>query len=242
MKILHLFNDLMNLYGDGGNIDYLQWILKDRFGFQDISILRQSIGDELALEEADFIYCGAGSESNRLLALEYLRPYQQRLKKLILEDQKVVLFTGNSWTMLGQKIETDQGSFEGLHVFDFVTKENEQKRRVTDAVYTCLIDGNPVVGFINKVSVLVQVPFPLFRVDTGSANTLSGLTEGLAVKNCFGTFLIGPILVKNPPFLKMILKRLFPDLVFVLTDEFILDEEALAGYEITLSELKKKYQ
>ncbi len=242
MIILHLFNDLMNLYGDRGNMDYLEWILKERIGLQDVTILKQSIGDDLSLEEADLIYCGAGSESNRLLALEYLRPYRQQLKKAILEDQKVVLFTGNSWTMLGQKIETDQGGFEGLQVFDFTVKESGQKRQVTDAVYTCLIDGSPTVGFVNKVSVLEQVPFPLFRVERGSANTLSGLTEGLAVRNCFGTFLIGPILVKNPPFLKMILKRLMPERALMFTEELVLDEEAQAGYETTLLELKKKYR
>ena len=240
MKIIYLFHDLMNLYGDSGNVRYLEWALKERLGIHDVTIEKQTIGDTLTFEGADLIYCGAGKESDRDQAMEYLKPYRNALGKAILEDKIPVLFTGNSWTMLGKTVEDGPLQLEGLGIFGYAAKEDHARRHVQDAIYTSKLDGLKAVGFVNKFGEVFDVDSPLFDVEMGSPNTLDGKAEGYTKENFFGTYLTGPLLVKNPPFLHMLLSKMVPDEPKLKDPKFILDPEAQAGYEITLRELTKR--
>ncbi len=240
MKIIYLFHDLMNLYGDNGNVRYLEWALKSRLHIEDVVIEKQSVGDDLCFDDADLIYCGAGKESDRNQALSYLMPYKEKLQKAILEDKIPTLFTGNSWTMLGKRVDDGPIKQEGLGIFDYTTSEDHQRRTVQDAIYVSRIDGTKAVGFVNKFGEVRGVDTPLFDVEMGSPNAHDLKTEGFTRENFFGTFLTGPVLVKNPPFMQMILTKMLPDDPNLKDQKFILDTEAQAGYEITLRELTKR--
>ncbi|MBO4887210.1 MAG: glutamine amidotransferase [Firmicutes bacterium] len=237
MKILYLFHDLMNLYGDNGNIRYLSWILQEKNLVPEVIVDMKSVGDELSFDGYDLIYCGAGTESRRMIALEYLRPYKEQLKKAILEKGTPALFTGNSWTILGRSIREPSGTTEGLGLFDYDTDETNEQRIVQDSLFTSFIDGKQIVGFVNKKGEIKNVTSPLFRVETGSANVLGGPTEGFYSGNFFATYLTGPLLVKNPPFLRMLLTRVLgTDAVSAIPD--ILDPETEKAYETTLRKIK----
>ena len=69
MKILHLFDDLMNLYGEYANTLALQRAVSEKGRAAEIE--RRSVGDELSFSEYDFIYIGSGTEKNQKVALEY---------------------------------------------------------------------------------------------------------------------------------------------------------------------------
>ena len=237
MKILYLFHDLMNLYGDNGNVRYLSYALEKITG-EPVQVVTQSIGDPLSFEGVDFIYCGAGEESKRDLALTYLKPYTQQLKKAILEEKIPTLFTGCSWTMLGKSITDAKGSREGLGLFSYETKESHEKRTVQDAIYVDLLDGVKTAGFVNRFGEVTGVDSPLFRVEMGPSNVKGSDKEGYTTENFFATFLTGPILVKNPPFLHLILSR-----IKGLDQEkaaAFSDPDAAEGYEITIRELTKR--
>ena len=81
INILYLYNDLMNLYGESGNIKAITNYLKE----QNIktNIIEKSIQDEITLEDIDLIYIGSGMENNQLLALEHLKNYKEQLKEYI---------------------------------------------------------------------------------------------------------------------------------------------------------------
>ena len=68
MKLLHLYYDLMNLYGEYGNVVVLKKHLEDQ-GF-DVSVDKKTINEEINFEEYDFVYCGSGTEKNELFVLD----------------------------------------------------------------------------------------------------------------------------------------------------------------------------
>lgn len=202
MKILHLYHDFMNLYGDYANVSALERILKTN-GLE-CSVDRLSKNDEIDFSRYDFVYVGSGTEQNQKLALEHLMKYKQSLKEYI-EEEKFLLMTGNSFEMLGESIDGFLGSFEGLGIFDFTVEETE-KRITSDAIFT--FQEDVLVGFVNKCSLISEINFPLFEVHMGLGDNPDTKSEGILYKNFYGTHLTGPILVKNPYFLKYIASSL----------------------------------
>lgn len=193
MKILHLFNDLMNLYGEYANTLALQRALSEKGRAAEIE--RLSIDDELDLSEYDFIYIGSGTEKNQKTALEYLRSYNEELKAA-LDGGKPILATGNSFEMFGAKITDRYGKeYEGLSLFDFTVTEGSE--RIVEDV-TADFDGNKVIGFINKASMIDGISEPLFVIKQGVGNCESSPSvEGIRAGSFYGTHIIGPLLIRN---------------------------------------------
>lgn len=193
MKILHLFNDLMNLYGEYANTLALQRALSEKGRAAEIE--RLSIDDELDLSEYDFIYIGSGTEKNQKTALEYLRSYNEELKAA-LDGGKPILATGNSFEIFGAKITDRYGKeYEGLSFFDFTVTEGSE--RIVEDV-TADFDGNKVIGFINKASMIDGISEPLFVIKQGVGNCESSPSvEGIRAGSFYGTHIIGPLLIRN---------------------------------------------
>lgn len=230
MKILHLYHDLMNLYGDYANISALCRIL-DTNGIE-YTLDEQSLGFELSLLDYDFIFIGSGTEQNQKLALDHLKNYKEDLKEYI-SSGKFALFTGNSFEMLGKSINSFSGEFEGLGIFDFTVTEQNKTRKTADAIFTFEGLENELVGFINKCSQIEGIENSLFTVERGLGNSDGETAEGILFNNFFGTHLTGPILVKNPHFLKFIASKLTGK---DLNDQAFSFEKK--GFEITLKNLK----
>lgn len=227
MKILHLYPNLMNLYGDYGNITVLKKHLEDQ-GF-DVTIERKEVEDSIDFERYDFIYMGSGTEKNQLVALEELMKYRQFLIKYI-EDRKVVLFTGNAMELLGKKIDGKKA----LGIIDFET-ETTDKRYTGDVIVNSPLTGE-VVGFINKSTIIKGgEEDKLFDYEFRYANLKDNEYEGYHYNNLFGTHIIGPVLVKNPGFMKLIVKLLVEEEYREI--EYPFEEDA---YNTTLSELRKR--
>lgn len=235
MKILHLYHDIMNLYGEYANVAALKRMLEKNDVPCEVDTL--SVNDRLQLQDYDFIYVGSGTESNQKYILEHLKNYKDDLKTCV-EAGKFFLMTGNSFEILGKEITDAKGKkYEGLGFFDFTVTEQEKNRDTADAIF--IMDGHdkPLVGFINKCSTVNGIDTPLFRVKMGLGNETKGDTEGIRYKNFYGTHLTGPILIKNPYFLR----KLTSDLCEMeMKDDYLKYEKA--GYEITLRELTKRIE
>ena len=205
MKILHLYHDMMNLYGEYANLLILERCLRD-LG-QEVEIHTLSMGEIKDISGYNLYFMGAGTERKQKLALEALQPYGEALKKAF-EAGKVFLFTGNSFELLGTSLQDAQGkTYPCLGMFPFVTTEGD-RRIVGDALGACELFAEPVVGFMNKCSKTVGVEKPLFTLKMGFGNEATCSGEGVLEKNFFGTHLTGPILMKNPAMLREILSRL----------------------------------
>ncbi|MBD5383768.1 MAG: glutamine amidotransferase [Ruminococcaceae bacterium] len=194
MKILHLFHDLMNLYGDYANVPALERALAKK-GVE-TEIVRRSIGDNLCFSEFDLIYIGSGTERNQKAALEYLRDYGDAFKGAV-DGGAVILATGNSFEMFGKKItDRNKKAHEGLGLFDFITEEGSE-RIVTDSIVE--FEGRELIGFVNKASGIYGIKEPLFTVKQGAGNSpKDAAAEGIHAGNFYGTHIIGPLLIRNP--------------------------------------------
>lgn len=235
MKILHLYHDIMNLYGEYANVAAMQRMMEKNNVPCEIDKL--SVNDKLSIKEYDFIYVGSGTESNQKYVLEHLMSYKDELKEYI-EAGKMLLMTGNSFEILGKTLkDAKEKVYEGLGFFDFSVKEQERTRNTADAIFMMEGQEKPLVGFINKCSTMEGINMPLFQVKMGLGNEAKGTTEGIRYKNFYGTHLTGPILIKNPYFLIQIASDLCGK---EMNGDYLTYEKA--GYEITLRELTKRLE
>lgn len=199
MNLLHLYHDIMNLYGDYANILALQRIL-EKSGAE-VTVDRLSLSDHADLGDYDFIFIGSGTEKNQKVVLADFMKYKDQLADYIASD-KPVLMTGNSFEMLGKAITDGDGkTYDGLALYDFTVTEERGKRYTNDIIATPCFSDQPLVGFINKSSMIRGVKSPMNTVTFGVGNNSDEMTEGITDKHFYGTHITGPVLQKNPHFL-----------------------------------------
>ncbi len=142
-------------------------------------ILYLSLDDELEFDKYDLVYIGSGTEDNLLIALKHLSKYKNDIKKYI-EDNKFMLVTGNSVDMFGKKIDDNKA----LNIFEYEVSKGIRKK---EEVYY-----NKILGFINN----------------NSYNNKYCDTDIIRHNNFYGTYILGPILVRNPHLVKQFLNDL----------------------------------
>lgn len=237
VKILHLYNNLMNLYGEYANISILQRHLIEQ-GLE-CKIEKTDSCKSISFADYDFIYIGSGTEKAQKRALADLMTKKDEFTAAA-NSGKVILLTGNAFEMIGKSItDADGNRFEALCLSPFETVESCEKRLTGDAIFTCKFMPEKFVGFINKCSCTTGVDNPLFSVVMGIGNGNNDLSEGVRYKNVFGTHLIGPLLVKNPHFTKYIIQLLTKDSNSFEYKEIVNHYEQ-GAYETTLKELQQR--
>lgn len=208
MRIIHLFADLCNLYGDYGNVCALKRMLENKG--QNVEVEYQSIDDEIDVSGAVFVFIGSATERNQKVALNYLQSYKDNIKTA-LDNGTVILATGNSFEIFGQSVtDCDGTKHEGLSFFPYETVEGKE-RIVTDSLCDTSLCGGEIIGFVNKASLTTGADSPLFDVRQGSGNGKDDNKEGVHYGNFYGTHLIGPVLIRNPQlceyFADMLIKK-----------------------------------
>lgn len=214
MKITigYLYYDLLNLYGDSGNIKTLKYHLEEQ-GI-DVKIEYLSVGDKKDFSKLDLIYIGSGTEDNILVAIDDLKKDKEELEKYI-KDNKFVLATGNSVELFGNYIISKNKKTKTLGIFDYVSMY--QKRIVKDVnIKTDIIDEN-IIGFENHVGNILTYDESIIKLD-----------------NFYGTYIIGPLLVRNPKFCSYFIK----ELILSKNKEFEFKEENYKLDELAYSNVK----
>ena len=236
IKMLHLYPDLMNLYGEYGNVRLMERHLKDQ-GYE-VKLETKTKGENIKFDSYDFIYMGCGTERNQEVILRDLEKYKEDIKKYI-AAKKVFLATGNSYEIFGEEIVTDKGDIEGLNIFKFKTIQTEN-RGVSDVIMTSKYLKNPVVGFINKMTNISNNSHKLFDVDFGIGEDVENKIDGIKQNNFYETHVVGPILARNPELLELLVKTVCSniDLDFKLKKVNYTNDQK--GYELVLSELTKR--
>ena len=92
LNIVHLYPDVMNLYGEYANVAVLRRHL-EALGVT-ATVKAVTCEDAPDFTGADFIYMGAGAERTQKYVLERLLPHGDGLRAAI-GAGAVVLFTGN---------------------------------------------------------------------------------------------------------------------------------------------------
>lgn len=202
ITIAHLYYDLLNLYGECGNVRILKKILEEQN--VDVVVKFLTVDDKLNFEDYDFVYMGMGIEDNLKIANKHLKKYKKDIQKYI-EDGKYFICTGNSYELFGKEIAFESETIKTLGIFDYKSKILEERKIMEISAKTDMIDKE-LIGFMNTGS----------TNDNKKENFLKNINntdenEGIIYKNFIGTYLIGPLLVRNPELLKLIVKKLIKE-------------------------------
>ena len=206
LKICHLYPDVLNLYGDRGNVICMEKRLQWR-GI-DVSTTGVSIGQSLNASQFDLFFIGGGQDFEQGVLLSDLASGKTAELKAAVEDGIPVLAICGGYQMLGSYYKTWDGQqcdFTGI--LDLYT-EGTKERMIGNYAFTCdELDVN-VVGFENHSgkTYLGSSVKPLGKVLTGKGNNGEDGTEGARYKNVFASYAHGCLLPKNPALADYILK------------------------------------
>lgn len=240
LRFLHFYPDLMNLYGSYANVSVLKRYL-EQLGHT-VTVEAVVPGGPAEIAGADFLYMGAGTERAQKTALADFARFGEAVRTAA-ESDVTVLFAGTAMELLGKTITDQSGTvYDGIALANFSSVQG--KIRFVEDVYgsTDLYD-EPVVGFMNKCSVITGVETPLLTgISLGYGNQGEKTPEGFHRKNVFASELTGPILVKNPRLLETVAAAILARRGESLPEVRPKDPWAEAGYAITAEQLKLRCQ
>ena len=205
-----LYPDLMNIYGDRGNV--LTLLRRAQWRGFDARVREFSKGATGDLGDVDVFFFGGGQDREQALVYEDLLEHKaQRLAGAIAEGAGVLAVCGG-YQLLGRYYQTAEGErFPGIGVIDVRTEAGSTRcigNVVVDAAPLGLTPGT-LVGFENHSgrTFLGEGVEPLGRVLKGSGNNGDDGTEGAVFQNIFCTYLHGALLPKNPHLADLITLR-----------------------------------
>lgn len=237
-KIYHFYKSELNLYGDSGNILYLQYFLK-LFGIDSsVYVVDKSVNK---LDDCDFIFAGGGPDLLQNSIFDDFLSKKEYLKNHI-ESGKPALFICGSFQLLGKYYLTSQDNkIPGLSLFDFYTfSPKNQKNRIVgnikaDLNFESSFYAPNIVGFENHNGrTILNSLEPFSRTGLlNKGNNDTDDTEGLLYKKTIGTYFHGPLLVKNPHILYFLLEKYLPK-------NFKIDERLFASEYVSFKNALQK--
>ncbi|MHB8927602.1 MAG: type 1 glutamine amidotransferase [Bacillota bacterium] len=211
LRICHLYPDLMNLYGDRGNVI----ALRRRAEWHGLrpSVEEVSLEDKSDFRRFDVIFIGGGQDrEQKLICLDFQKVKGSALTEAV-EDDAVLLAICGGYQLLGSYYQTGEGErVPGIGIVDLWTVAGKKRLIGNVIVETDLIEGpgpKTVVGFENHsgLTYLGAGLRPFGKVVTGYGNNGEDGGEGVIYRNTVGTYLHGSLLPKNPGVTDFLLRR-----------------------------------
>lgn len=205
LNVVHLYPELLNLYGDGGNIITLVKRLEWRgLGAH---VAEVAISDTLTFVDADIVFIGGGSDREQAIVCERLLGQRSELASFV-EDGGVLLAVCGGYQLLGHSYAMGDDVLEGLGLVDMETRRGAP-RLIGNVAVESPVSPQPVVGYENHGgrTTLGEGVEPLGRVLFGHGNDGQTGEEGCLYKNVLGTYIHGPLLPKNPGVADWLLSR-----------------------------------
>lgn len=201
IRIGWLYPELMNIYGDRGNVI----VLSNRLKWRKIGAEIVELGlnfDEKKLDDCDLFLMGGAQDKQQEEVAKDLFKKQKRLKEIV-ESGKPGLYICGAYQFLGNYYKDADGTeIKGLGIFDLYTENpgGSSNRLIGNISLECSTLSTRLLGFENHGgrTYLGNGVTPLGKVLKGFGNNGKDDTEGSTYKNSFGTYLHGPILPKNP--------------------------------------------
>ena len=206
IRIAHLFPDLLNLYGDRGNII----CLKKRLEWRGInaSVKEYRLNDFLNVDEVDILFLGGGSDREQKIAANRLLDFKEDLRAYV-ENGGVLAAICGGYQLIGHYYQADGERIKGLSLIDAYTVSGRD-RLVGNIVLHSDFAGMQakIAGFENhRGRTYIGSHKPLGNVTFGYGNNGEDYYEGVVYRNVIGTYLHGPVFPKNPKLADFVIQK-----------------------------------
>lgn len=204
LTIGHLYPELLNLYGDRGNVQCL--VKRCQWRGIETEVKAFEIEDEVCFDDLDIVLLGGGSDREQQIVCEHLQKIKGDFRGYV-ENNGVVIAICGGYQLLGNYYITEHGRIEGLGLIDMHTEQGENRITGNVIVKSSLCEM-PVVGFENHGGrTVIGENQALGKVLYGAGNDGASGEEGVIYKNVIGTYLHGPLLPKNPQLADALIAR-----------------------------------
>lgn len=231
MRAEILFPEVCNLYGDLQNVYYLQRCCPSlEIVETDLHSRPRFLDGEVSL-----VFMGSTTEQGLRLAADALRPYAADIAARV-DAGQLLLLTGNALDVFGQAIESDSAdTIEGLGLLPCRARYQMMKRH--NSFFLGSFEDMDVVGFKSLFGHSYDAPERdgWFRVTRGVGRNPDTPLEGYRRGGLMATYLIGPLLILNPPLCKWLLRRMNAP-----SDALAFEEAAMASYEKRVAEFRQE--
>lgn len=238
LNICHLYPDLLNVYGDVGNIKILEYRAKAR-GIN-VNIHNISIKDEFNADEMDIVLFGGGQDYEQSIVSADLKDNKRDEIKRYIENNKVLIAICGGYQLLGKYYIAANGEkINGLDILDIYT-ESGDKRFIGDTIIINEKTNETYVGFENHSGrTHINDLEPLGKCIVGFGNNGEDGYEGCIYKNTYCTYFHGCLLAKNPELADRLIKAALEEKYGDITLSPLDDEFELQAKDHMIKRLKK---
>ncbi|MDR1012869.1 MAG: adenosylcobyric acid synthase [Lactobacillales bacterium] len=200
LNLCHLYGNLLNTYGDNGNILILKYFAY-KLGIK-INIEIVSINDDFNENNYDLIFFGGGQDYEQFIVSLDIQKKKNAIKRYI-ENNGVLLAICGGYQLLGHYyIEACGRKVIGIGVLDHYTLNQRNFRFIGDIEIINQETKKHYYGFENHQgrTFLGEGEKALGQVIQGYGNNGKDQTEGVIYKNTYGSYFHGPFLACNAHF------------------------------------------
>ena len=197
LRICHLYGNLMNTYGDNGNLLMLQHRAK-KLGYE-VETTLISLEEDFNPDDFDIVMFGGGQDYEQTVVAKDLQNKKDALIQYIEDDGVVVAICGG-FQLLGRYYVNASGErLNGISAIDVCTNGQFPSRLIGDIEIFNEEFGETYLGYENHIgrTYLGKNMKPLGKVVKGFGNNEEDHVEGCHYKNVFCSYFHGPILVRN---------------------------------------------
>ncbi|MHB1680054.1 MAG: type 1 glutamine amidotransferase [bacterium] len=221
LNAIDLYPEIMNIYGDRGNILYFRY-RASLYGIS-VDIKPCSIGDKIDINKTDIMFIGGGQDSEQALIYKDFIINKKNMLKDAKDTGKIMLAICGGYQLLLNYYKTlDNKIIEGISIFDGYTAAEPEKPRLTGNIASAFKD-TIIVGFENHGgrTYLSESQQNFGKVLFGFGNNGIDKTEGAISNNFYGTYTHGSILPKNFQFCDMLINIAVNNKYKITLDEII---------------------
>ncbi|MFD1429167.1 type 1 glutamine amidotransferase [Lacticaseibacillus mingshuiensis] len=194
IRIAYLYEDLMNTYGDSGDVKILRYWL-NQAGY-DVQVDDVSLDHEFNASDYDFVFFGGGQDYEQTVVAKDLFRHKNELAKFI-DAGKPMLAICGGYQLLGDYYETSDGTvIKGLGILPLHTIFKADSRMIGDTEFQT--EFGLVRAFENHSGRTYfddkEKLQPLGKMVEGYGNNPEDGVEGMRYKNTIGSYAHGPIL------------------------------------------------
>ena len=204
LRIAHMYPDLLNLYGDRGNIQCM--VMRSLWRGIEVEVKEYRLEDTVDFNTADIVLLGGGSDREQQIVCTRLQQIRENFCNYV-EDGGTVLAVCGGYQLLGHYYDAPEGRMQGLSLVDLYTVQ-KSPRLIGNIVLQNPLLSYEIAGFENHGGrTYIGENTPFGKVFAGYGNNGNDGHEGVMYKNVIGTYLHGPLLPKNPHVCDLLLAK-----------------------------------